>query len=59
MELLIKNSSLKEDKSVDFEGDRYLLLLDTNKGEISIYLNGNKMVNSIEGLGKLYCVRGF
>jgi hypothetical protein len=59
MELLIKNSSLKEDKSIDFEGDRYLLLLDTNKGEVSIYLNGNKMVNSIEGLGKLYYVRGF
>jgi hypothetical protein len=59
MEYTIKNTSLKEDKSVDIEGDRFLLLFETNKGEIQIFLNGNKMVNSVNAFGKTYLVRGF
>ena len=59
MEYIIKSTSLKEDKNVDIEGDRFLLLLETNKGEIQIFLNGNKMVNSVDAFGKTYLVRGF
>jgi hypothetical protein len=55
----IKSSSLKEDKTVDIEGDRFLLLLDTNKGEIRIFLNGNKMVNSVEVEDRTYLMRGY
>lgn len=59
VEYKIKNYDLKEDKNVDLEGDRYLLLISTNKGEMNVFLNGNKAINSIEFDGKLYYVRGF
>ena len=59
IEYTIKNASLKEDKTVDIEGDRFLLLLETNKGEIQIFLNGNKMVNTVDAFGKTYLVRGY
>ena len=59
IEYTIKNSSIKEDKSVDVEGDRFLLLLETNKGEIQIFLNANKMVNSVDAFGKTYLTRGY
>lgn len=58
-ECLIKNYSLKEDKKVDYEGDRFLLLLETNKGDINIFLNGDKAVNSIDYNGKTYLMRGY
>lgn len=58
-EFLIKNYSIKEDKKMDYEGDRYLLLLETNKGDINIFLNGDKAVNSIEFNGKAYLMRGY
>jgi hypothetical protein len=57
-EYKIKNYSLKEDKRVDYEGDRYLILLETNKGDMNIFLNGDKAVNSIEFGHKIYYVRG-
>ena len=59
IEYTIKNASIKEDKSVDIEGDRFLLLLETNKGEIQIFLNANKMVNTVDAFGKTYLVRGY
>lgn len=58
-ECLIKNYSMKEDKKMDYEGDRFLLLLETNKGDISIFLNGDKAVNSIEFNGNTYLMRGY
>jgi hypothetical protein len=58
-EYQIKSYSMKEDKNMSYEGDRYLLLLETNKGDINIFLNGNKAVNSIEFNGNVYLMRGF
>jgi hypothetical protein len=58
-EYVIKNATIKEDKNVDMEGDRFLLILETNKGEISIFLNGNKMVNTVEAFDKTYLSRGY
>lgn len=59
IEYTIKNYSLKEDKNISYEGDRYLLNVETNKGDMNIFLNGDKAVNSIVFDGKTYYVRGF
>ena len=59
IECVVKNYSLKEDKKVEYEGDRYLLLLETSKGDINIFLNGDKAVNSIEFNNKIYLTRGY
>jgi hypothetical protein len=59
IECIIKNYSLKEDKRMEYDGDRYLLLLETNKGDINIFLNGDKAVNSVEFNNKLYLMRGY
>jgi hypothetical protein len=34
------------------------MLLETNKGDMNIFLNGDKAVNSIEFGHKIYYVRG-
>lgn len=57
-EYVIKKYDMKEDRKADYEGDRFLLLLETNKGDMSIFLNGDKAVNSIEFAHKIYYVRG-
>ncbi|MFZ4542409.1 MAG: hypothetical protein ACOYOA_00020 [Saprospiraceae bacterium] len=58
-EYIIKKCTLKEDKKMDPAGDRFLLQIETNKGDMNLFLNGQKTLNSIEFNNKIYLMRGF
>ena len=55
----IKKYTLKEDNQADFEEDRYLLQVETSKGDMNLFLNGAKQINSIQFNNKTYLMRGF
>lgn len=58
-EYAIKKYTLKEDKEADFEEDRFLLQIETSKGDMNLFLNGLKQINSIQFNNKMYLMRGF